>query len=307
MKPIVLSLPFTIGCDPELFLFDENDQLMTPVQLTHQYLGSKTNPLNVYHTKSSAHLGQMQVDGFAIEVNTLSTSSRPPDNLIENVLRSATQTCQFSWRLGTERPKNAKLSLRAIPTVFFSKEQYDNAPMSMKELGCDPDFNAYRDGAINPRPVPPANDPRGIMRTGGGHLHFGWGANFVVESHEHMEDCVRFIRNCDMFLFPESLKWDDDDERRRLYGERGCFRPKSYGVEYRTLSNKWTMYPQLFPWFFDMGRIILAHTAAGIDYAKYLDHKTGTVKIELLPPVVIRDLDKPVSLSHVTKDMLKLK
>jgi hypothetical protein len=33
--------------------------------------------------------------------------------------------------------------------------------------------------------------------------------------------------------------WDSDKKRRELYGALGAYRPKSYGVEYRVLSNAW--------------------------------------------------------------------
>jgi hypothetical protein len=37
-------------------------------------------------------------------------------------------------------------------------------------------------------------------------------------------------------------------KRRGLYGKRGAYRPKSYGVEYRTLSNFWVGHPALCDW-----------------------------------------------------------
>ena len=36
-----------------------------------------------------------------------------------------------------------------------------------------------------------------------------------------------------------SRKWDKDRIRSTMYGKFGAYRPKHYGVEYRTLSNTW--------------------------------------------------------------------
>jgi hypothetical protein len=35
------------------------------------------------------------------------------------------------------------------------------------------------------------------------------------------------------------IEFDDDKDRRSLYGKPGAFRVKPYGVEYRTASNAW--------------------------------------------------------------------
>ena len=39
--------------------------------------------------------------------------------------------------------------------------------------------------------------------------------------------------------------WDGDHKRRQMYGAAGAFRPKTYGMEYRTLSNKWIFNPKI--------------------------------------------------------------
>ena len=43
----------------------------------------------------------------------------------------------------------------------------------------------------------------------------------------------------------------DDHTRRELYGMAGSFRPKSYGLEYRVLSNFWCFNPRYIEWVWD--------------------------------------------------------
>jgi len=55
----------------------------------------------------------------------------------------------------------------------------------------------------------------------------------------------------DVFLGLFSLFFDSDTKRREMYGKAGAFRPKSYGVEYRTLSNVWLKDVHLMKWVFN--------------------------------------------------------
>ncbi len=43
----------------------------------------------------------------------------------------------------------------------------------------------------------------------------------------------------DLFIGITSLFLDDDNLRRSMYGKAGCFRNKSFGVEYRVVRNFW--------------------------------------------------------------------
>ena len=54
----------------------------------------------------------------------------------------------------------------------------------------------------------------------------------------------------DFFLGLPSLAYDNDKLRREMYGKAGCYRPKPYGVEYRTLSNAWLKSEKLMRWVF---------------------------------------------------------
>ena len=51
-----------------------------------------------------------------------------------------------------------------------------------------------------------------------------------------------------MFLGVPSVLMDEGEMRKQLYGKAGCFRPKPYGVEYRTLSNFWIFKKKHIEW-----------------------------------------------------------
>ena len=55
----------------------------------------------------------------------------------------------------------------------------------------------------------------------------------------HIEACRIMVKSMDVLLGAGSCFYDKDRKRRQLYGKAGAFRPKAYGVEYRSLSNAW--------------------------------------------------------------------
>ena len=195
-----------IGADPELFV-SENGKLVS----CHGLLpGTKENPHRVER-------GAVQVDGMAAEFNIDPAADEEEFitnlNTVQNALRDM---------LGGR-------SIEAIPVAHFGEEYIRSQPEEARELGCDPDFNAWKGGQANPKPN--ADTP---FRTASGHLHLGW-----KEGSMSFEESVPVIKQMDFFLGLESLFWDGDVQRRSLYGAAGCFRPKSYGCEYRVLSNAW--------------------------------------------------------------------
>ena len=99
-------------------------------------------------------------------------------------------------------------------------------------FGCEPDYNAYTKQA-NPKP----NPTHPGMRSAGGHIHVETDANKLA-----------VVKAMDLFLGVPSVIMDNGVERKQLYGKAGAFRPKAYGVEYRTLSNFWVFDPKLIDW-----------------------------------------------------------
>jgi Phage phiEco32-like COOH.NH2 ligase-type 2 len=216
-------MSITIGCDPEVFLRDT--RTLEFVCADGLVPGTKTAPHPVPK-------GMIQVDGFAAEFGIIPTSNK--DTFVRRV-------AQVLKTLRAEAQKrNPNVDIDIVTTATFTKKVMDAAPDHAKVLGCDPDYNAYT-GLANPAP----NATNLDFRTGGGHIHIGWTSGQNTNCPDHFEACRLLTKEMDVLLGVPSLVWDSDSKRRTLYGNLGAFRPKSYGMEYRTLSNAWLKHPLL--------------------------------------------------------------
>lgn len=214
----------SVGADPELFLFGPND---VPVSAYGVIPGSKHKPFPVEN-------GAVQVDGMALEFNI--TPANDMESFVLN-LNSVMAT------LGSMIPKD--LIIRAVAVAEFGHKYIEEQPIEAKRLGCDPDFCAWEGGAAN---QPPNGDLP--FRTAAGHIHVGWTNVDDPLDYEHIQECCKVIKQLDYFLGLPSLLFDKDSKRRQMYGKPGCFRPKTYGAEYRVLSNQWLANDDLKRWVF---------------------------------------------------------
>lgn len=235
-----------IGSDPEFFLFDTEKNMNISA---HDYIpGTKQKPEKLKH-------GAVQLDGTAAEFNIDPAHSR--EEFVHNITEVLSQVRKMV-------PKHIAFQFK--PSVVYEKTYFDTlVPNSCKELGCDPDFNAFNGGKINPVP-----NNKTTMRTAGGHLHFGFSdGKSDVKDMEHIKDCCALIQQVsNYFTYFETL-WDKDGKRREMYGAPGAFRPKSYGVEYRSLSTAWLGNPKLWPWIYDSCQWITEAALEGRDIRGY--------------------------------------
>lgn len=201
----------TFGCDPEFFVKKEGKHVSAHGLVP----GTKASPY-------SLPIGAVQVDGMALEFNTPPASTWGTFSiLIEEVLKD------IRGMVGEE------YEFDFSPVAHFGKEYIDEQPFEARELGCDPDYNAYT-GMANPRP-----DGDMGFRTASGHIHIGWTKDMDPFDPDHFEACRMLTKQLDMSLGIASLWWDKDTTRASMYGKLGTFRPKPYGLEYRVLSNAW--------------------------------------------------------------------
>lgn len=209
-------MQITVGADPEVFIAKADVFTSAHDKLP----GTKEVPYKVLK-------GAVQVDGMAAEYNI------DPALTEEEFL---TNLRVVQKQLSDMLPEYKFLE---TPSVVFDAEFLDDIPFSALLLGCEPDYNAYT-GHVNPRP-----NGSNFMRTAGGHVHIGgFDAAGIFEAN-HYGEMRKLIQLMDMEVGVYSVLWDKDDKRRSMYGKAGAFRPKMYGVEYRSLSNLWTFNVEL--------------------------------------------------------------
>ena len=210
-----------IGCDPEVFV--KQDGVFKSAWGLIK--GDKKNPFPVRN-------GAVQVDGMALEFNINPAATE--EEFIINVQDVFSQMCAMV----------PEFEVVASPVAHFTEEYMKAQPEAALELGCDPDWNAWNQ-QVNKKPN--AQRP---MRTASGHVHIGWTNGEDINSPVHFSNACAVGKQMDFFLGLPSLFYDDDQERREMYGKAGCLRIKSYGMEYRTLSNAWLKSPSLMGWVF---------------------------------------------------------
>lgn len=221
---------FKVGCDPEIFLVDREGKLRASCGLIG---GTKETPQPI------EILGEgfaVQEDNVAIEFNI------PPASTKREFVDSISRTMKV---LGDGINQTLGFTLDVRSAAFFPKEELFSPQAQV--FGCDPDYNAWT-GEMNPKPK--ADDPS--LRSCGGHLHVGYPISEIEPK--------RLIKCMDLRLGVPSVVMDNGDLRKKLYGKAGAYRPKSYGAEYRTLSNFWVHHPRLSEWAWDQ-------TAAAIEMA----------------------------------------
>lgn len=197
----------TVGCDPELFLMRPDGKFISSIGLIG---GSKLVPRPV---KGG---GAVQEDNVAVEFNIA------PADKVETFVSRISHVLEYLTAYAGE--KGLLLSVTAAKS--FDEDQLKD-PKALA-FGCETDFNAW---TKQPNDPPKAEDKK--LRTTGGHVHIGG-----VEEL----DKIQLVRWCDVIMGCSSVLEDDIEgslKRRELYGKAGCFRPKPYGVEYRTLSPYW--------------------------------------------------------------------
>lgn len=231
------------GWDPEFFVEKKGEILPA-----FTFLPDKKKPLKGGVSESQA--AHLFADGFAGEYSF--TRSRGCHGYGIDDLRYG---LQFLHSEATRFDSEAKLSAKSfftIPPKYLIKATDDQIA-----FGCNPSENVYEEGPID------LGDPRTVpFRTAGGHIHFSL-------SNSAKKVIPRVVKAMDKYLaLPCVALFDgiDNPMRRTMYGRAGEFRPKSYGLEYRVLSNAWLLVPPVAHLVLNLARASVKAGVLGGDY-----------------------------------------
>lgn len=220
----------SLGCDPEVFLQAKQGKFISSVGLIG---GTK----DVAHPIDEEGNGVLE-DNVAVEFNT------PPCYNVEQFKGNINKNLDYI----RNRAAELGLDVAIKASARFDDDQLETE--GAKTFGCEPDYNAWRDGQQNPRP----RSADGNLRSCGGHVHIGLQAD---------DDHLAVVQAMDLFVGCMMLEFDNDTARRELYGKAGAFRKKPYGVEYRTASNAWIETDDRIQWVWDQTEKALEFVRSG--------------------------------------------
>lgn len=223
-----------LGTDSEVF-FTKDGKPFPAIGLVG---GTKKRP-------KKCGVGHVQEDNVMAEFNTPPATNRKQwmtvvPKMVETVRALA---------------KRKGCDLLIEPSAMFEQELLTHR--QAQEVGCEPDFNAWtlqENERIDPIHL-------GNMRTAGGHVHLSW-----RNPDRHPMYRIQVVRALDIYLGLPSVLLDHDQMRRNHYGQLGAFRPKKYGVEYRTLSNFWLKSPAYTQWVWDSTTYAMSNLRRVTDY-----------------------------------------
>jgi hypothetical protein len=211
----------TIGADIEVFLRDKNT--MEVVSAEGLIKGTKEEPFQWSDNPF-----------FATSLdNIMAEFCIPPSKNSQEFLSGINTSLSYIQSLADTK----NFDIFSYPAVKVNEKYLMSEQAQI--FGCEPDFDAWKMGQMNPKP-----NAVGNLRSCGGHIHVGY-------DNPDMLVGINLIKAMDIFLGLPSVIQEPDNERKNLYGKAGAFRFKPYGVEYRTISNYYVSSPRLVEWAFN--------------------------------------------------------
>lgn len=212
----------TLGCDPELFLYDTEKEEYVSAEGILNGKGSKEDPLIV-----AGKFFTLQEDNVALEYTI------EPANSVTEFVENNLFMMEVIKEITPDKFEFHNVSSVEIPWKYLGSKQ------SM-EAGCIEDFNAWT-GLENPE----VKIDKTNLRSAGGHIHIG------VDLPRN--ELLQLVKKLDVLVGVPSIIIDPDNRRRKIYGRAGAHRiaeEKYKGVEWRVPSNFWVQ-PDRLAWMYN--------------------------------------------------------
>ena len=200
-----------IGADVEAFLYSNKENRFVPC--VGVLPGTKENPFPLPGMPK----------GYAVQEDNVMVEFNIPPKKTPGQFTTAIHKAVSGVRAMLEEKYPTEFRMYFKADARFM--QKDLTSQQAKLIGCEPDFNAYEGGVM--RRDPP---PIGVHRGAGGHIHLG--GDF---------QCPDFIAAlfADLSLGVAAYTKLTKARRDDWYGKPGVYRPKPYGIEYRSPDCMW--------------------------------------------------------------------
>lgn len=197
-----------IGHDSEMFAREPKSGKYIP--LIGCIGGTKAFPLPVPG-------GNLQEDNVSGEIAIDPTTNE--DIFVQNTFNVLDKMREKIEAIGCE--------MVILPAVEFEQPILAEYGGEALACGCDPDYNAYTKEENTYPPL--AETP---WRVGSGHLHID-----IPSCSAEPNNVNRAASLCDIHIKAPLFLLEGNNIRNDTYGALGNYRPKSYGIEYRSVSN----------------------------------------------------------------------
>ena len=237
-----------MGCDPEFFFVD-NSGKTTGAEKVLPEKGLQYNP---YNSTRADEMSNIVIDGVQSELNPRPGACRAN---LGNEIAACFRVLQKTLAA------KGSINVSFEPVVKLSREELHSLSEKSKVFGCAPSTNIYQQAESQIR----VNPKRYLKRSAGGHIHLGDGGSKKINKALTNFDVM--VPILDIIVGNTCVLLDRDPsnkERRKNYGRVGEYRPKSYGLEYRTLSNFWLRSYQLMSFVMGLARFAV-HVVAQTD------------------------------------------
>jgi hypothetical protein len=195
-----------VGADVEQFIVKKTTHAIVPC--VDILPGTKENPY------------PLGVGYFCQEDNVMAEWNIPPQ--VDEI--------EFVWAVENAQDRVGQLLADQGYKLDFDHVSHEFKHMELMTpqaqlIGCEPDYDAYSGGTVRKDPPPLTR-----VRNCGGHVHLGGDFN-----------CPDFVAAlfAEYYISVRHPHTNVTSERAKWYGLPGIYRPKPYGIEYRTPDSSW--------------------------------------------------------------------